>query len=107
MNKEEILAMSRKENDKKDPFEMEINRKAMRFSHMATAILVFIIYVAGLIINGEQDYLVWSIMAVSSATQYLYRGIKLKKQDTIVIGAMWTLIFVISFIVGMIKLIRG
>ena len=106
MNKEEILAMSRKENDKKDPFELEVNNKAVRMAHIATAIVVFIIYVTGIMVNDKQDYLIWSIMAVSMGTQFLYRGIKLKKKDTLMLGALWAVIFLISFIVGMIKLVK-
>ena len=106
MNKEEILAMSRKENDKKDPFELEVNNKAVRMAHIATAIVVFIIYVTGIMVNDKQDYLIWSIMAVSMGTQFLYRGIKLKKKDSLGLGALWAVIFLISFTVGMIKLVK-
>ena len=107
MNKDEILAMSRQDNDNNDPFEREIDRKAMNGAHLAMLIVVFIVYISGIFIKGESDYLVWSIMAASLATQNLYRGIRLKKKDVFICGAVWVLIFIGSFIYGMMKLIRG
>ena len=107
MDKNKILEMSRMENENKDPYETEIVRKAMNSGHLSMVIVVFVIYISGIIVNGEQDYLVWSIMAVSLASQNLYRGIKLKKKDVLICGVVWSIIFVTSFTVGMIKLIRG
>lgn len=107
MDKEKILAMSRKENENKDPFELEVNNKAISIAHISTAIILFIIYVTGIMVNGKRDYLIWSIMAVNMAAQFMYRGIKLKKKDSLVLGAVWAVIFLISFTVGMIKLVKG
>ena len=107
MNKDEILAMSRKDNENKDPYELDIANKANHFAGMGMAIVVFILYVANLIVKGEQNYGIWSIMAVSMAVRYVYTGKKLEKKDHLTLGVLWSIIFVTSFTVGMIKLIRG
>ena len=107
MDKEKILAMSRQENEKKDPYEMKIYNKAGRNASAAMAAVVFILYVAGIFINGRQDYGIWSIMAVCSAVRYLYTGVKLKKKDHLTLGVVWSLIFAVSFTVGIAFMVKG
>ncbi len=106
MNKEDILAMSRKDNDKKDPYEMEIASKGNHIASAGMAIVVFILYVSNIFFKGEQDYGLWSIMAISMAVRYLYTGIRLKKRDQVILGVCWCVIFVLSFFVGMYKIIK-
>ena len=107
MDKNKILEMSRKENEKNDPFELEVAGKANNCAGLGMAIVVFILYVTIILARGEQDYGIWSIMAISMAVRYLYTGIKLKKKDQLGLGVLWGIIFAISFTVGMIKIIRG
>ena len=107
MDKNKILEMSRKENEKKDPFELEVAGKANNYAGLGMAIVVFILYVTNILARGEQDYGIWSIMAISMAVRYLYTGKKKKKKDQLGLGVVWGIIFAISFTVGMIKIIRG
>ena len=107
MDKEKILAMSREENEKNDPFELDVANKANHFAGLGMAIVVFILYVANIFVKGEQDYGIWSIVAVSAAVKYVYTGKKLEKKDHLTLGILWSIIFVTSFTVGMMKLIRG
>ena len=71
MDKNKILEMSRKENEKNDPFELEVAGKANYYAGLGMAIVVFILYVTNILARGEQDYGIWSIMAISMAVRYM------------------------------------
>ncbi|WP_024857831.1 DUF6442 family protein [Ruminococcus albus] len=106
MDKERVLAMSRKENEYKDPYTMEIENKANLLAGDAMLTIVSIIFIVSLLVNGEPDYLMWSIVFVSNAFKLVYSGIKLKDKKQLRLGIGYTCLFLMSFIYGIIKLIR-
>ena len=105
MNKEDILAMSRKENENKDPYGLEVASRAGHYGGLAMAVVVFILYISSFIFRGELDWGIWSIMAAASAVRYLYSGIKLRQKYVVILGAAWCVIFAGTFFVGMYKIV--
>ena len=106
MDKNEILSLSRRENAGKDPYAAKITSDGASKGAIAMAIVAAIIHITEIIVNGSRDYCIWSIMAVYLAVSWIYSGIKLRKHSYTALGIVWGVIFVISFIAGMTKLIK-
>lgn len=106
MNKEEILAKSREENKDVDLVEIEVNKKSEGFASLVSAIVCFALYAAELIICGEKNYSLWSILTAAFAANYLYKGIKLKDKSKLIFGVLWTITSVLTIVTAVIVLLK-
>ncbi|MBQ8194192.1 MAG: hypothetical protein IJZ47_02395 [Oscillospiraceae bacterium] len=104
MNKEQILEMSRKENKEQDLYELEISSKATRVSSLICVIICAVLYVAEIMVCGNQNYGLWTIIAAFIAGTFLYTGIKLKNKVKIAVGILWTVIAVIAIVAAIVNL---
>ncbi|WP_295153352.1 DUF6442 family protein [uncultured Ruminococcus sp.] len=107
MDKEKILAMSRVENEKKDPFELEVANEANSLASTFMAAVTIVLFFTNVFARGNYDYGIWSILGIWLATKYGYTGLRMKKKKQVIRGIVWGILFLTSFTVGMIKLIRG
>ncbi len=107
MNREEILAKSRQENSSRDPYELEVNKKASELGAISAIIICAVLYTAEIFICGSNNYGLWSIAAAVNAGTYLYSGIKLGKKRRIVIGIIWAIVMVVNIVSAITNLINS
>ena len=80
MKKEEILAMSRKENKKKDVYEIEVENKGCKIAVLCMLFLITFYYCYEIIIGKGQNYTLYSLLAIYCTIIYGYKAIKLEKR---------------------------
>lgn len=105
MNKEEILAKSRQENKEKDLYELEVKNNASRIASIASLIICAVLYAAEIMICGNRNYGLWTIIAAFIAGTFLYTGIKFKNKKKIAIGVLWTVVAVIAIVTAISNLV--
>ncbi len=100
MNKEEILNANRKENMKKDVYELSIEAKGYKIAAivMFFQALAFLIY--ELAITDKINYAFYSFVTISNAVIYCYKGIKLEKNRrmNLFIAFGWGLVTILLFL---------
>jgi asparagine N-glycosylation enzyme membrane subunit Stt3 len=88
MDREEILEKSRKENQYKDPIELEAFNKA-NDAALTVGILVCVLLTAlHRTILGGADFGVWTVDWAIMATIYAVRFIKLRKKSDMVLALL-------------------
>ncbi len=100
MKKEEILEMSRKDNQKKDIYEIEVERKGAVTAAICMLILSTIYYCYEIIIGKGQNYSFYSLIAIYCAVVYGYKAVKLEKRRKLYIftSIIWALVTIITVI---------
>ncbi len=98
MKKEEILEASRKENKNKDLAEMETARIAGNYSAAIGTIVCLIISILASHLAQTMLYSPWAIYFSISGTNWLVRGIKLKKKSEVIFAAMFLVLAVLALI---------
>lgn len=96
MNKEEILARSKKENFYGDEREREVRIKRDAFSGWGLVVLGIIIMIIKLMNSGMASDII-SILFCTSGLGFAYEGIKLKKKWTAICGIVFLLLAVYYF----------
>ena len=105
MNKEEILAKAQKENKNLDLAELEVIGNSEQLAGGVSGILCFILYVAEAVITGNDNYALWGILSTYIAVNSIYKGIKLKKKGSVIFGAVWAVIAIVSVITAVVSFI--
>lgn len=81
MNKEEILWGSRKENQNKDIYSLEVINKAQRISGLIAVIVTFVLMAVEVIIfDGDVNYRYFLILLSSTMRFWIYKAPKMKKR---------------------------
>ncbi|MBO4245557.1 MAG: hypothetical protein J5892_02305 [Bacilli bacterium] len=106
MKKEEILAMNRRDNKKKDPYETEISYKATWAGALAMLILATVFYTYEICSGKGTNPVLYSLIAIFCSVGYGYKGIKLEKNRWLYIftSVIW-LIVTVLLILGYFKVI--
>ncbi|MBQ3915904.1 MAG: hypothetical protein II690_04880 [Ruminococcus sp.] len=109
MNKDEILAMSREENKdkRKDPYELEIASKSSNVALVVSAIIAGILYLMEMVVTGNENYSLWSVLCTMDAVIYMYRGIKLKNKMSIFCGILWLILAIASGVSAVSHIMRN
>ena len=89
MKKEDILKMSREENQNKDFYEIEIENKAVKIGALGILLLTTIYFCLEIFINDNTNYGWYSIISLYCALVYGYKGIKIKKGFSIICSIIW------------------
>ena len=79
MKKEEILEASKKENKKKDVFEIEVERRGAVIAAVAMLILAAIYYAYEIISGNGSNPALYSIVTLYTTIIYGYKAIKIEK----------------------------
>ena len=79
MKKEEILEMSRKENQKKDIYEIEIETQGCKIAAIAMIILATFYFCYEIIAGLGTNNTLYSLIAIYCSVQYGYKAIKIEK----------------------------
>jgi len=106
MKKEEILEMSRKENQNKDLVRIQIENKAVKFAALSIVILATVYFCMEIFIQGKTNYGWYSIISLYCAIFFGYKGFKDHKKVNLIAGLAWTLCtigFIISYMNDILK----
>lgn len=91
MNKEDILEASRKENKKKDLAELEIERKGSAIGMIVGVILAFAFFCLEIFKGLGQNYGFFALILAPVAVTFIYKSIKLKKKNDIIMAVLYTI----------------
>lgn len=94
MKKEEILEASKKENKKKDIYEIEVETKGCKIAALAMILLTTIYYCYEIFTVKGQNITLYSLIAIYCAVVYGYKGVKLekKKMFNIICCVLWSIL---------------
>ena len=91
MNKEEILAASRKENKKKDPVELEAEVKGTTIGVVVSLLLAAVFYITEIVIGRGQNYGMFACVIAPAAAAMIYKAIKLPEKKSILLAVIYTI----------------
>ncbi|MBQ9458516.1 MAG: hypothetical protein IJU66_01115 [Oscillospiraceae bacterium] len=93
MNKEDILQASRKENQNKDFYELEVISRAQRIGGLiAISIAFLLMLVERVVYDNGTNYAYFLMILSAGAGLWIYKAIKLKRKHEIVFAVVWTLL---------------
>ena len=98
MDKDEILARSRKENKDRDFVDMEAQAKAYSIAAHVGGMVCGILAVLHVIFTEELDYGIWTVYFSVLATAMIYKYVKLRKRHELVIGLFYGACCVMFFV---------
>ena len=99
MNKDDILRMSRKENQNGDEREEKIKLRSYAISAAVGALLCMIFVFVEDFVFDRSTMLIWIIYFGMMFTKSLLDAIKLKKKADIVLSILWGLCFAIDIVI--------
>jgi hypothetical protein len=107
MEKEEILAKSRKENKNVDIVEMTVINHA--FKTAATVAVVECIIISGIddLFSGTVNSAYWTVAWSIFSTVYIYKYIKLRRKHDLYIAIFYSCMTILSFVTYMMPLLRA
>lgn len=79
MKKEEILEMSKEENQKKDPYVLEMQSKSGNVACIGMLVLAFFYLMYELNTKNSWNSAIYSIITIYESISYGYRGLKIEK----------------------------
>ncbi|MDY5911196.1 MAG: DUF6442 family protein [Inconstantimicrobium porci] len=92
MNKEEILAKSRKEHKDQDIYEKEVLKEAGNVGAISACVLCLIFFCAQIFTGGGTNYGLWAIIFAIRGGEFFVKGIRLKRKHEIVLAVMYIVI---------------
>ena len=98
MDKDEILAKSRKENKDRDFVEAEVLNKANGYAFSAGVLISSLLSVLHAIFQDSVDYAVWTVMFGMMSTIMLVKFHKLKKRHELLMGLGYLVFDIIFFV---------
>lgn len=109
MTKDEILEKSRKENQNKDLYDMEVQKIAFKVSYYAAFGVCALITILSSIFKGKPSLECWIVFFGMLSTTFLVKFIKMHKVHELFIFIGYFVLFVLSllnFIFRLIGVIR-
>jgi hypothetical protein len=91
MNKEEILAKSRKENKNQDVFEKEVVRDAGNIGAVVAVVLATVFFVIQIFLGEGMNYGLYAIVFSVPATGFTVKAIRMKRKHEIVVAALYAI----------------
>lgn len=101
MNKDDVLRMSREENQNGDEREEKIKLRSYATSAAVGALLCMVFVFVENVIFDRSATLIWIIYCGMMFTKSILDAVKLKKKSDIVLSILWALCFVIDIVVYM------
>ena len=90
MNKDDILARSRAENQGTDEYEKQVLEKAGRLSSQVGMLICCIIAVASVVVTGQINYGCWVIYFAILSTLFWTKWLHLKKRHELTLAVINT-----------------
>ena len=99
MNKDEILKMSREENQNGDEREEKIKLRSYAISAAIGALLCMVFVFIEEIVFDRSTALIWIIYFGMMLSKSILDAVKLKKKSDICLSILWSLCFVIDIVI--------
>lgn len=90
MDKDDILAKSRKENKDRDLYNEEINISSSSAGSFVALVLTTFFFVLQSVIKNEFKFELYAILFSFGATNFIMRAIRLKRKRDIVFAIIYT-----------------
>ena len=107
MRKEEILAKSREENKKNDPYLVEIQRRSSSFSGLVVVLLSTILFTIQLAMDKGFNFGLYAVAFAYGATDFLVRYFYLRRRREVIFGAIYLVITIVLIILHIAQLVSG
>ncbi len=107
INKEEILAKSRKENKDKDLFKIEVQVNAGNVGAIAGVILATVFFVTQSLLGDGLDFGLYAIIFSIPAAGFIVKAIRMKRKRDIVLSIIYTLATLILSVAHIFNLITN
>lgn len=107
MKKEEILAKSREENRKNDPYQAEIQRRSSSFSGVVVVFLSTILFVIQLVMDRGFNFGLYAVAFAYGATDFLVRYFYLRRRRELLFGVIYLVVTIILIILHIAQLRSG
>lgn len=91
MNKDDILAASRKENKDRDLYNEEISISAGVISSLVALFLTTAFFILHALIKHENNWGLYAIVVSFGATNFIVRAVHLKRRRDIIFAVIYTL----------------
>lgn len=99
MDKEKILEASRKENQNRDIYELEVIKRGQRIGALtAVCIAALLLVVENLWLDKGTNYGYYIIIMSSAAGVWIYKAIKMKITHEIFLAVLWTAVAVYAVV---------
>ena len=106
INKDEILAKSRKENKDKDLFKIEVQTNAGNVGSIAAIILATFFFLIQSLIGDGWDFGLYAVIFSISAATFIVRAIRMKRKSDIVLSIIYTLATLVLSVIHIYNLIK-
>jgi len=91
MDREEILAKSRKENEGIDEFEKEVLKEGRSAGAAAAAVAAFLLFIVQICLDKGQNYGLYAVLVTMVSAQFIVKAVKLKRKHEIALAVFYTL----------------
>lgn len=105
MKKEEILAKSKEENRKKDPYKMEVQSKAERVSGLGTLALATILFVIEGATGNDFNFGLYAVLTSFGGFSSLVKAIYLRRKRDIFFAVVYLTATIILSVIHIINLL--
>ena len=106
MDRDEILRKAKAENKNRDIYELEILNKGQRVGgRVAVAVTLALMIIEMMFFDLSMNYGYYLIIMSAAAGLWIYKAIKLRRRNDIIIAVMFTVISVYSAIMAIMNLI--
>ncbi len=92
MNKDDILAKSRKENKNQDMYEKEVLKEGGNAGAITAAVLATIFFVIQILLGEGQNYGLYAVVFSISAAGFTVKAIRLKRTHEIIITVLYIIV---------------
>ena len=79
MKKEEILEASKKENKKKDMYEIQVSAKGCEYAAVSMLLLAFVFFTYEIITDRGSNPAFYSLITLFNAVSFGYKAVKIEK----------------------------
>ncbi len=107
MTKEEILSKSRSENQNRDLFDLEIQQRAFRISHLFLIFLCLLAMVLEFLFTKRIDSGYGMIFFGVQSAIFLYKYIKMRKAHELFVFLGYSAVFILAAVAFAFQLTRG
>ncbi|SES62441.1 hypothetical protein SAMN04487821_10112 [Enterococcus malodoratus] len=107
MKKEEILAKSREENRKNDPYQAEIQQRSSSFSGVVVVLLSTILFVIQLVMDKGFNFGLYAVAFAYGTTDFLVRYFYMRRRRELVFGLIYLVITIVLIILHITQLVSG
>lgn len=107
MKKEEILAKSREENRKNDPYREEIQKRSSSASGLVVIFLSTILFIIQSLLGRGFNFGLYALIFAYSTADFLVRYYYLRRRRDLILGIIYLVITIVLIILHIAQLVSG